>query len=93
MRRCADEPRTGTWDPVQQGECTVWYHHPPGLEQRHARHERAQREQQGLGGGGYSPECVEEEFRERRVDGVLRSSPRKYQISLICVMRRVADAC
>jgi hypothetical protein len=40
--RYADEPRTGTWDPVQQGECTVWYHHPPGWEQRHARQERAQ---------------------------------------------------
>jgi hypothetical protein len=39
--RYADEPRTGTWDPVQQGECTVWYHHPPDWEQRHARHQRA----------------------------------------------------
>jgi hypothetical protein len=42
--RYAEEPRTGTWDPVAQGECTVWYHHPPGMEQRLARHERAQRE-------------------------------------------------
>src|SRR5215212_5394950 len=39
--RYADEPRTGTWDHVQQGECTVWYHHPPDLGQRHARHQRA----------------------------------------------------
>jgi hypothetical protein len=37
----APEPRTGTWDPVRRGECTVWYHHPPGMEQRHNRQERA----------------------------------------------------
>jgi hypothetical protein len=42
------EPRTGTWDPVQQGNCTVWYHHPPGWEQRQARQERAQREQRSV---------------------------------------------
>jgi hypothetical protein len=41
IRRCADEPRTGIWDLVQKGECTVWYHHPPALEQRLARQERA----------------------------------------------------
>ncbi len=35
------EPRTGTWAPVRKGECTVWYHHPPGWEQRIARQERA----------------------------------------------------
>jgi len=35
------EPRTGTWAPVRKGDCTVWYHNPPGLEQRHNRHERA----------------------------------------------------
>jgi hypothetical protein len=38
------EPNTGTWAPVRKGACTVWYHHPPGWEQRHARQERAQRE-------------------------------------------------
>jgi hypothetical protein len=38
------EPRTGTWAPERQGNCTVWYHRPPGLEQRHNRHERAQDE-------------------------------------------------
>jgi hypothetical protein len=37
----APEPRTGTWDPVRKGECTVWYHKPPGPEQRHARRQRA----------------------------------------------------
>jgi hypothetical protein len=38
------EPGTGTWANERQGNCTVWYHHPPGLEQRHNRHERAQDE-------------------------------------------------
>jgi hypothetical protein len=38
------EPRTGGWWPDRRGNCTVWYHRPPGLEQRDARHERAQRE-------------------------------------------------
>jgi hypothetical protein len=40
----APEPRTGTWAHERQGNCTVWYHHPPGLEQRFNRHERAQDE-------------------------------------------------
>jgi hypothetical protein len=35
------EPRTGTWWSERRGACTVWYHRPPGLEQRIARHERA----------------------------------------------------
>jgi hypothetical protein len=35
------EPGTGGWWPVRKGECVVWYHRPPGLEQRLARHERA----------------------------------------------------
>jgi hypothetical protein len=35
------EPRTGGWWPEKQGECTVWYHRPPGLEQRIARQQRA----------------------------------------------------
>jgi hypothetical protein len=38
----APEPGTGTWLPARRGECTVWYHRPPGLEQRFNRHERAQ---------------------------------------------------
>jgi hypothetical protein len=38
------EPRTGSWWPERKGECTVWYHRPPGWEQRHNRHERAQDE-------------------------------------------------
>jgi hypothetical protein len=42
------EPRTGTWWPERKGDCTVWYHRPPALEQRLARQERAQQE-------GYSP--------------------------------------
>ena len=37
----APEPRTGTWWPERRGDCTVWYHNPPGMEQRLARHERA----------------------------------------------------
>jgi hypothetical protein len=40
----APEPRTGTWGMERRGNCTVYYHHPPGLEQRHNRHERAQDE-------------------------------------------------
>jgi hypothetical protein len=39
------EPRTGGWWAARRGECTVWYHRPPGLEQRFNRHERAEREQ------------------------------------------------
>ncbi len=35
------EPRTGGWQPEKQGECTVWYHRPPGPEQRSNRQERA----------------------------------------------------
>ncbi len=35
------EPRTGGWWPEKQGECTVWYHRPPGPEQRSNRQERA----------------------------------------------------
>ena len=35
------EPRTGGWWPEKLGECTVWYHRPPGLEQRIARQQRA----------------------------------------------------
>jgi hypothetical protein len=37
----APEPRTGGWWPERSGECTVWYHRPPGLEQRANRQERA----------------------------------------------------
>ena len=37
----APEPRTGTWASERRGACTVWYHHPPGWEQRQARQERA----------------------------------------------------
>jgi hypothetical protein len=37
----------------------------------------------------YSPECVEVEFCELRVDGVLGSWSRKFQISLIWGMRLV----
>jgi hypothetical protein len=40
----APEPRTGGWWDVQRGDCTVWYHQPPGPAQRIARHERAQEE-------------------------------------------------
>jgi len=40
----APEPRTGGWWPARRSECTVWYHRPPGLEQRHNRYERAQEE-------------------------------------------------
>jgi hypothetical protein len=40
----AHEPRTGGWWNVPRGDCTVWYHRPPGLEQRLNRQERAQRE-------------------------------------------------
>ena len=39
--RYAPEPRTGTWWNVRKGDCTVWYHRPPMLDQRLARHERA----------------------------------------------------
>ncbi len=35
------EPRTGGWWPERSGECTVWYHRPPGPEQRSNRQERA----------------------------------------------------
>jgi hypothetical protein len=38
----AHEPRTGTWLPVRRGDCTVWYHRPPGAEQRENRHQRAE---------------------------------------------------
>jgi hypothetical protein len=37
----APEPRTGTWAYRRRGDCTVWYHSPPGAEQRHARRQRA----------------------------------------------------
>ena len=37
----APEPRTGGWWPERRGECTVWYHRPPGPEQRYNRQERA----------------------------------------------------
>jgi hypothetical protein len=40
----APEPRTGGWWPERRGSCTVWYHRPPGLEQRFNRHERAARQ-------------------------------------------------
>ncbi len=35
------EPRTGGWWPERRGDCTVWYHRPPGPEQRSNRQERA----------------------------------------------------
>jgi hypothetical protein len=35
------EPRTGGWWPDKRGNCTIWYHRPPGLEQRLNRQERA----------------------------------------------------
>ena len=41
----APEPRTGTWWPAREGECTTWYHRPPDAIQRANRHERAQEEQ------------------------------------------------
>jgi hypothetical protein len=37
----AHEPATGGWWPEKRGECTVWYHRPPGLEQRFNRQARA----------------------------------------------------
>ncbi len=43
----APEPRTGGWWPDRRGDCTVWYHRPPGLEQREARHQRAHEERGG----------------------------------------------
>jgi hypothetical protein len=42
----APEPATGGWWNVRRGDCTIWYHNPPGLEQRYNRHERAQRERE-----------------------------------------------
>ena len=30
----APEPQTGTWWTVRKGDCTVWYHNPPGIDQR-----------------------------------------------------------
>jgi hypothetical protein len=44
MGKYVPEPRTGTWWPERKGDCTTWYHRPPGFEQRHNRHERAQKE-------------------------------------------------
>jgi hypothetical protein len=38
----APEPRTGTWWPERRGNCTIWYHRPPGVEQRINRNERAE---------------------------------------------------
>jgi hypothetical protein len=37
----AHEGRTGSWWLERRGDCTVWYHRPPGAEQRENRHERA----------------------------------------------------
>jgi hypothetical protein len=37
----APEPTTGTWAYRRRDDCTVWYHSPPGPEQRHARRQRA----------------------------------------------------
>jgi hypothetical protein len=42
MGKYVPEPRTGTWWPVRQGDCTTWYHRPPDWHQRQARQERAQ---------------------------------------------------
>jgi hypothetical protein len=39
--RYAPEPRTGTWGHEERGTCTIFYHHPPGFEQRFNRQERA----------------------------------------------------
>ena len=39
--RYADEPATGGWWNVRKGDCTVWYHRPPGVEQRFNRQQRA----------------------------------------------------
>jgi hypothetical protein len=58
------EPWTGTWWPAREGECTTWYHRPPGWEQRHNRHERAQDERaqeskvDGAGRGYWSRPCT-----------------------------------
>jgi hypothetical protein len=48
----APEPGTGGWWPERRGGCTVWYHRPPGLEQRVARQQRAD-------SAGYSPYYIE----------------------------------
>lgn len=37
----AREPRTGGWWPARRGDCTTWYHRPPDMHQRIARHQRA----------------------------------------------------
>lgn len=37
----APEPGTGGWWLEKKGECSVWYHHPPGVEQRFNRQQRA----------------------------------------------------
>jgi hypothetical protein len=42
----APEPRTGGWSDDEKGDCTIWYHHPPGLEQRHNCQERARCERE-----------------------------------------------
>jgi hypothetical protein len=65
------EPRTGGWWPERRGSCTVWYHRPPGLEQRVNRQERAAQED-------YSPECVEVEFSEVQGSNLPRSAPPRY---------------
>lgn len=54
------EPRTGGWWPEKQGECTVWYHRPPLLEQRSNRQERAA----NLSGSGEMLQTEGAELRE-----------------------------
>ena len=40
--RAAPEPRTSSWSSERRGDCTIWYHHAPGAEQRVNRHQRAE---------------------------------------------------
>ena len=60
----APEPRTGGWWPARRGECTVWYHRPPGLEQRFNRHQRAQREQTSVDRNDLVKACGREVLAE-----------------------------
>jgi hypothetical protein len=81
----AHEPRTGGWWPERRGDCTVWYHRPPGAEQRENRHQRAAQQSQRV-----EPPPSEREAEEPRFQGWGQNRCKPLEEIYLSTCRRLA---